>query len=247
MIVLGFVASVFSALWTLFICFPSAILMPFFPYSRAATKLLQLWCRGLLTLVGARLQVDGLEHIQAGQHYLFISNHQSLYDIPALIAACPRGFRMVAKKELFRIPIFGWCMTAARFIPIDRKNHVRAVESLRLAAERIRNGVTVLLFAEGTRSTNGDFMPYKKGPFALAIDSGVPILPVVVSGTIQILHRRSFLRFGFGKKIRVVFGAPIPVSGYSAEKRQALMDEVETSMKNLFRDVRHLSLMEETP
>ncbi|MBN8217861.1 MAG: 1-acyl-sn-glycerol-3-phosphate acyltransferase [Spirochaetes bacterium] len=247
MILLGLLAATLSIAWTFLICILSAIIMPFFPYSRAATRLLQIWCRGLLTLVGARLEVRGLERIGPGGHFLLISNHQSLFDIPALIAAYPGPFRMVAKKELFRIPIFGWCMTAARFIPIDRKNRHRAAESLRKAAERIRSGVSVLLFPEGTRSPDGSLLPYKRGPFALALESGVPILPVVVSGTIQILHRRSFLHFGFGKKVVVVFGAPIPVAGRTADDRGRLMGEVESSTHSLFEEVRAFSMLEESP
>ena len=139
--------------------------------------------------------------------------------------------RMLAKKELFEIPVWGRALRAAEFVEVDRKNHARAIQSITRAADLIRDGVSVWLAAEGTRSFDGKIGPLKKGGFHLAIDTQTPIVPVAIRGTIGILPRGT-KAMQKGKRVDVTIGAPIPVEGRSlddlaAEVRSFLIANVE--------------------
>jgi 1-acyl-sn-glycerol-3-phosphate acyltransferase len=138
----------------------------------------------------------------------------------------PRRMRMIAKKQLARIPLFGWAMWAGRFIFIDRKNGIAARRSIDEAGLRIRNGESVLIFPEGTRTRDGTLGPFKKGGFHLAAKAGVPIVPVALRGTRELMPRGSFLlRSG---TIRAIVGEPIPTQGLSDEERASLNDRVRS-------------------
>jgi 1-acyl-sn-glycerol-3-phosphate acyltransferase len=145
------------------------------------------WSRILLAAAGARMDLSGVERVPDGP-CLFAANHQSLLDIPALFLVLPGSARFLAKESLFRIPVLGWAMTASGCIPIDRSNRARAMRSLRDAAARVRAGRSVVFFPEGTRSRDGKLAPFKKGGFHLAVEAGVPVVPVAVSGSYRILR-----------------------------------------------------------
>jgi 1-acyl-sn-glycerol-3-phosphate acyltransferase len=142
------------------------------------------WSRLLLLAAGIRLDVQGRWHVPEGP-CLLVVNHQSLFDIPTLFLAVPGRTRFVAKQSLFRIPFLGWAMRASGCIPIDRGNRARAVRSLMHAAHRVRGGTSVVLFAEGTRSRDGRLAPFKKGGFHLALQAGVPVVPIAISGSFR--------------------------------------------------------------
>ncbi len=155
---------------------------------------------------------------------VYVANHQSQFDIPALVLAMPTDFRIVAKRELLFIPIFGWALWLAGFIFIDRSDRDRAIRRLDRVVRVIRRGTSVVVFAEGTRSPDGRLLPFKKGGFILAIKSGVPIVPVSIRGGRDILPKGSLhVRRG---TIDVVFGAPIPTSPYTLETKEALIGAV---------------------
>jgi 1-acyl-sn-glycerol-3-phosphate acyltransferase len=140
-----------------------------------------------------------------------MSNHQSHLDIPLLYATLPSPtIRMLGKKELFQIPLWGKGLRAAEFIEVDRSNHVRAMKSIERAAELIRDGVSIFLAPEGTRSQDGHIGPLKKGGFHLAKDTGTPIVPVAIRGTIDIMRRGTKVMHT-GKRVEVTIGAPIAV------------------------------------
>lgn len=167
----------------------------------------------VIELLDIRLDARGAEHIPPGGSYVYMSNHQSHLDIPVLYASLPSPtIRMLAKKELFQIPIWGRGLRAAEFIEVDRANHARAVQSIDHAAALMRQGVSIWLAAEGTRSRDGRIKPLKKGGFHLARGTGAPIVPVAVNGTIDILAPggRSMRR---GCTVEVRIGTPIPVEG----------------------------------
>jgi 1-acyl-sn-glycerol-3-phosphate acyltransferase len=178
------------------------------------------------------LHVTGAERVPPGRAYVYLSNHQSHLDIPMLYASLPSPtIRMLGKKELFQIPIWGKALRAAEFIEVDRANHTRAVQSNARAAELIRDGVSVWLAAEGTRSRDGRIGKLKKGGFHLATETHTPIVPVAIRGTIDILPRGTRAMHK-GKRVEVTIGAPIATEGrslddLSAEIRAFLVANVE--------------------
>jgi 1-acyl-sn-glycerol-3-phosphate acyltransferase len=186
--------------------------------------LARLWSRSLLGFGGVRLTVEWRAPIAKEGAYVFMANHLSTVDIWALLAALPFRVRMIAKKQLGGIPLFGWAMRAGRFIFIDRANGVAARRSIEEAKRRIRDGQKVLLFPEGTRSRDGKLGPFKKGGFHLAIDAGVPIVPVAIIGARECMPRGSLLlRKGH---VHMVVLEPIPTAGLTEGDRQALVERV---------------------
>lgn len=157
-------------------------------YARC-TERLDSWSRKLVDHAKIELQTTGIEHLQQGRSYVVMSNHQSDYDIPVLFQALQIPLRMVAKTELFRIPLFGQAMLDSGFIELDRQNRRRAMESLKLAQRRItQDGLSVWIAPEGTRSKSGVMGPFKSGGFYLAIDTEASILPVSIDGTHSVLR-----------------------------------------------------------
>jgi len=143
----------------------------------------RLWARICLSAAGIRVSYEGLEHGAGPLPRLFVANHQSNVDIWALVCALPISTKFVAKRSLFRVPFMGWAMRRAGFVPIDRDQRGSAIESLRSAVARIHGGRSVVVFPEGTRSRDGRLLPFKKGPFHLALQAGVPVVPVAISGS----------------------------------------------------------------
>ncbi len=191
----------------------------------------RIWSGWILKSLGIPLEVIGGEKLEPGQTYVLMSNHQSVFDIFALFKSCDRPFRIVAKRILFWIPILGWSMWMCGFIPIDRSNRESAIKSLDRAARRIRSGISVLVFPEGTRSRDGTLHAFKKGGFMLALEAGVPVVPVVVLGTDAIMEKGS-LKVGRAD-VTVRIGTPIETAGRDARGRDRLMDEVRRAMIDL--------------
>jgi 1-acyl-sn-glycerol-3-phosphate acyltransferase len=185
------------------------------------------WSPVLLWAGGAKLSVEGLEHLTPGQPYVFVSNHQSTIDIPVLFVGIPWNTRFVAKKALKYVPMLGWYMWAAKFIFVDRGNHREAVRSLDDAGEQIRGGISIMVFPEGTRS--GDLLvhPFKKGPFALAMKARVPVVPVAIEGSGKLMPKNSWsITPG---PIRVKVGRPIPPASFEGD-RDKLIREVRSAI-----------------
>ncbi|MDB4959929.1 MAG: phospholipid/glycerol acyltransferase [Myxococcales bacterium] len=181
--------------------------------------------RRVVDVLDIQLTVRGAELVPPDRAYVYMSNHQSHLDIPMLYAALPsRTIRMLAKKELFQIPLWGRGLRAAEFIEVDRSNHLRAVQSIEYAARLIRDDVSIYLAPEGTRSRDGQIGKLKKGGFHLAADTHTPIVPVAISGTMEILPRGARV-MQTGKPVTVTIGAPISVDGRDLP---GLMQEVET-------------------
>jgi 1-acyl-sn-glycerol-3-phosphate acyltransferase len=173
--------------------------------------------RRVIELLDIRLDVGGAEQVPPGRAYVYMSNHQSHLDIPVLYATLPSPtIRMLAKKELFRIPFWGRGLRAAEFVEVDRSNHARAVESIDQAARLVRDGVSIYLAPEGTRSRDGRIGRLKKGGFHLALGTGAPIVPVAVHGTIDILPRGGKVMHT-GRTVRVRIGAPIKTDARDLE------------------------------
>jgi 1-acyl-sn-glycerol-3-phosphate acyltransferase len=189
------------------------------------------WSRAVLWVGGVDVKVEWRGRLEPDQPYVIMANHLSSVDIWALFVALPVRLRMIAKKQLSRIPLFGWAMTAGRFIFIDRVNAIAARRSIEEAKARIRGGQTVVLFPEGTRSRDGKLGAFKKGGFHLAIDAGVPIVPVALKGTRETMPRGSILlRAG---RVQATVGAPIPTAGLSETDRHKLLEQVRTTIAEM--------------
>lgn len=209
---------------------PPVLVASLFDGGRTMMRLGRAWARWILATFGVRIQVAGLENVPTHAPVILMSNHQSLVDIAAIVLTLPRtqSWRFVAKRELTRVPIFGQVLVASRHIIIDRGDRERAVVSLREAAQRIRAGTTVIVFPEGTRSSDGRLQTFKSGPFHLAVESQVPIVPVTVSGSQRITPKRRLLVYP--GTVKIVYGKPIPTRGVAIEARKALADRVRQAI-----------------
>jgi len=189
----------------------------------------------ILRAAMARFEVEPLPDLDWNKPYIFVMNHQSMLDIPAAFAALPANVRFVAKKILQYVPVLGWYMMATGMIFVDRSNRAQAVASLRAAASKIRNGKSIIAYPEGTRSRDGRILPFKKGVFVLALEAGVPIVPLAIEGSGAVLPTDTFrLRPG---RVRLKVGTPIPTAGRSTEERDALVREVRDAMIRLHLEI----------
>ena len=182
------------------------------------------------------LEVVGRENLGTRhESFLVMSNHQSLYDIPVLFHVLGANLRMITKAELFKVPVFGPALKHAGFISIDRSNRERALQSLDIAKKKIADGLNVWIAPEGTRSKTGELLPFKKGGFNLAIEAGLRVLPVTLSGTRDILPAKG-TRSTHNARVRVTIHAPIDAKEYAAqglkEGREALMKVVRAALES---------------
>lgn len=168
----------------------------------------RLWSVVILYISGVTTKIIGLENIDRNHSYIIVSNHQSYFDIPVIIGYFPLSVRMLAKKELFRIPIFGWAIYIAGHISLDRGKGKKAIISLKKASEKIRKKkFSIVVYPEGTRSHDGEVKRFKKGAFRLAIESKLPVLPVSIIGSKRVMSKHS-LRINKGE-IKIIIGKPI--------------------------------------
>ncbi len=192
----------------------------------------QFWARVALLLAGVRVTVNGAEKIPVDCPLIFMGNHQSNFDILTLYAGLPHHFSWIAKEELFRIPLFGLAMKRAGYLPLDRGDGRRALKTMESAAEKIRNGVSVIIFPEGTRSMDGNLLPFKRGGFLLAARAGVPIVPFTITGSAKVNPpKRLQIRPG---TITITFGDPIATTGATGRKRDELIDRVRVAIEHGF-------------
>jgi 1-acyl-sn-glycerol-3-phosphate acyltransferase len=164
------------------------------------------WSPSCLWLCGCRVQVDRLPPLPDGP-LVFASNHESALDIWVLLARLPRIVRFVAKEELFRIPVFGHYLRLGGHVPVNRRNHARAVESLRQAGALVRSGTSIIVFPEGTRSLDRRIHPFKKGPFVVAKEAGVPVVPIALSGSGRVTPKKQIAIWP--GVIRMAVGDPV--------------------------------------
>jgi 1-acyl-sn-glycerol-3-phosphate acyltransferase len=180
-----------------------------------------------LRLGGVRIEVRGRERIPTGRAVVFMPNHQSYADPPAVFAQLPPVL-VLAKKEFFRVPILGWAMRRRGFIPVDRSNRERAIEAVEAAVKSLKAGNSFLVYPEGTRSPNGRLQSFKQGAFIMAIQAGVPIVPVSISGATRIIPKGS-LAVSPGC-VRITFHDPVPTDGAAKSDRGAIMTAVQRSI-----------------
>ena len=180
-------------------------------------------------ILGLKVRVSGLENVPPGRQYVYMANHQSFLDGPLVYWAVPGFSRVILKREVFRVPILGQGMLVVGFIPVDRKGLKSGRRSLDQAAVNMaRRGFSYLVFPEGTRSRDGNLQPFKRGGFFLALQAGVPIVPISVRGTYALMPRgQVFIRKG---PIDIIFHPPIPLEGFSQGSMSALSDAVRAAI-----------------
>ncbi len=190
-------------------------------------RLGKIWAKAHLRVMGIAPVYSGLEHAAGDAPRIFLSNHISTLDIWVLVPVLPPSTRFVSKRSIFWIPVLGQAMALAGFIGIDRKDRSSAIRSLSRAAEKVRGGASVVLFPEGTRSRDGKLARFKRGSFHFALEARVPVVPVSISGTYEVLTPRSIVvRPG---SVHVTFGAPIDVSPYEGDI-DGLMERVRSEI-----------------
>ncbi len=186
-----------------------------------AFSISKLWAYTMLAVSFVRTEIKNKDKILKETSYIIISNHQSHYDIITLVTTLGIQFRWIIKKEILKLPIFGYALYASRNIFIDRSNTTSAIESINKGFDRLPKGVSVMVFAEGTRSSDGQIHEFKKGGFITAVARKISILPVTVNGSRRVMRKGSFtLKPG---KIQIVIGDPIDTSGYTTDTIQNLI------------------------
>lgn len=194
----------------------------------------RVWSRAILWAAGVKVRIHGLDHLTADGAFIFLCNHVSLFDIPALVGFLPRN-NFVAKAELFKIPVFGQGIRVLGTVPIERANQKAAFSSYDIAAARIQGGSSVVVFPEGTRGREYPIRQFKKGPFVLAIKAGAPIVPVVVYGTIEILPKGKLLIHPGTIDVYVL--DQVPTIGLAYEDRDTLAHTVHENMQAVISDL----------
>jgi len=232
LIIKSLLAYPLMVLMTIISSINAVILGLFNPYSKISNASLHFWGRSCLWLSGVKVQVEGLENIKADASYIFIANHQSIYDVLALIAVIPGTARFVAKKELFKIPLLSMGMRKSGMLPIDRGNSDEARKMLDKAIDTIKAGCSVIIFAEGTRINNGKINIFKKGGFMLALKGGIPIAPTVLIGTGGII--RGPLKLIHNHTIKIIFRPAVPTNMLTVKDRNTLVWQVHKEMTAVY-------------
>lgn len=228
-----FATNAFLVVGSAVLAIPTILLAVVPPRGRLSFPIMRFWSRTVLFLAGVRVTVEREAELDPGDRFVFMANHQSLFDIPVLLSTVPGQTRMLAKRSLFQIPLFGWALWAAGFISIDRKDRARARQGFNRAVERLRGGVSALLFPEGTRSLDGKLLPFKRGGFLLAMKSGLPIVPVGIEGTLAVQPKRRIkVRPG---PVTIRFGRPLETSGLAISERGGIEADVRRRIAELAR------------
>jgi 1-acyl-sn-glycerol-3-phosphate acyltransferase len=224
-----FIAAAVGA-WTLILLVPVMISLPLtFSGDTGALMARVLWAPFVLWISRVRLERDGpYPALDPGQPYIFVSNHQGFYDIPAAYATIRHRLRFIAKRSLVFVPFVGWFIYLGGHIMIDRHNRKRSIRSLSKAAAKVRRGTSLLVYPEGTRSPDGKIHGFKKGPFVLAIEAQVPIVPVAVEGSHRVLRKHDWSVHPGSVRIRL--GEPIPTRGLTIDDRDELVRRVRESL-----------------
>ncbi|MBZ5662026.1 MAG: 1-acyl-sn-glycerol-3-phosphate acyltransferase [Acidobacteriia bacterium] len=221
------IVAIFLGLYTLVLGPP---LILFTLATRSADLMYWVGVKGVVfitRLAGMRVQVEGRENIPAGV-CMFAANHTSNADAPAIVGAIPRRLAIFGRKSLFDIPIVGLAFRLAKFVPVDRGNRDAALASVKQAVEYMKTGSSFLVYPEGTRSADGRLSRFKKGSFVMAIEAGVPVVPVMCAGAHRVMKKKSLVIHP--GKVTVRFGKPIDASAYTIEQRDDLAKAVHDAI-----------------
>ena len=194
-------------------------------------KIIRGWARTMVAAAGIDLRSENAETIRRDQRYVLVANHYSYFDIPCILAAIKQPIRFMAKASLFKIPIFGWALGRAGFIPIDRKNRRTAVKSFELAAERIRKGNTIVVFPEEGRTREVAMRPFQRGAFLLAMKSEQPIVPIAIDGTWEVFNAHA-KRVKPGP-VTIKVGTMLPTAGLTLRDKDRLLTESRAQISTM--------------
>lgn len=199
-------------------------------HGKRVYRLNQFWTWVILRLGGISLKVIGSERIDPLQQYVFMVNHQSNIDIPVLVQGL-RSFqlRWIAKRELLRVPFFGWAMWASKHIIVDRANRSDAIKSLQQARQLIAAGISIVIFPEGTRSRDGKLLPFKKGGFLLAVQTGRPIVPITIRGSSELLPPGAW-RLN-GGTVELIIDQPVAVAPLRPGNLRSLSGQIRQTIE----------------
>ena len=195
-------------------------------------RVIRLWARTLVRAAGVELRTENLDRIDPGKRYILVSNHYSWLDVPCILTAVPQPIRFMAKVSLFRIPFFGWALSRAGFIPIDRQNRRTAVKSFDLAADRIRKGNTIVIFAEEGRSRHREMKPFQRGAFLLAIKSQKTVVPLAIDSTFDVWPVDSFWHIKPGP-VTLRVGTPIETETLTVRDKERLLNETRAQVHSM--------------
>lgn len=229
-----FIASLrilFVVLYTLMWSVPVILFSYFDPFSKWVARFVEFWAKGNLWVCGIKIRAQGLDRLDPSQAYLFMSNHQSQVDILALMAILA-GFqlRWVSKREVRKLPVIGLCMQLTQQVLVDRENYTQAITVMRQVKRLLNRGISVVFFPEGTRSKDGHLLPFKPGGFAVAVETGVPVVPVTINGSRAIMPSGDWkVRSG---RIDIVFSEPILLDPHLNKKaaRELLLVKVREAI-----------------
>jgi 1-acyl-sn-glycerol-3-phosphate acyltransferase len=189
------------------------------------------WSRALLKISGVKVYTEGIDRIEAATAYVYIPNHTSFFDIFSLLAYLPINFKFILKEELMSLPFLSWAMRKAGYISISRFSPAKARKSIRDAIDMIKKGTSLVIFAEGTRSHDGNLQPLKRGAFQLAMASGAAIVPVAIKGSNRVMAKGSYkIQSG---TIRITVAEPIPTKNFKKQQMPALIGSVTESLQAL--------------
>ncbi|WP_144394344.1 lysophospholipid acyltransferase family protein [Pleionea sediminis] len=197
-------------------------------------RVIRQWSAKLVEIVNLNIEIKGHFEPIEGRRYIIMCNHSSIYDIPVSFLAIPGTLRMLAKKELFRIPLFGRAMKMSEFVFINRSNKDEAKRDLALARERMQDGIMIWIAPEGTRSVDGELLPFKKGGMHLAIETQAMIVPVVIKDIHRVLPKNRF-RMNCNQTVEFRIGQPIDASEFTLDKRSQLSQKVREKMLDLLK------------
>ncbi len=202
------------------------------PFSRLnqPSKIMRLWARSVFWMSGIKLVVDGEEHLQERKPAIYMANHASMIDIPILVAVLPGHVRFLFKHTLMYVPFLGQAMMLLGMIPINRSDRSKSVESLRKAGERVRSGIDVIIFPEGTRTKTGQMLPFKKGGFLMAIQEGFDIIPVTIHNSRDVCGRNSIVTYK--GSVRVTVHPRIQTADLAMADRRQVMSDVERTIRS---------------
>ena len=226
-------APVANLLWYVYTIVMGTISLVVWPFDRSGRiqhACSRWWCRMTAWTIGARIRVHGTGNVQPYGSYVYMANHASLIDTPALFAYLPHPFKIMAKKRLFYVPFMGWHLWTNGHFPIDQSDGRKTARSLRRVIEGVRGGKSLAVFPEGTRTRDGHLQEFKAGSFKIALRAGVPIVPVTIRGTYQLLPRTTLApRPG---RVDVFIGAPIETTPYTERQLPALMNRTREAIQS---------------
>jgi 1-acyl-sn-glycerol-3-phosphate acyltransferase len=220
-----------NLLWYFYTVVMATVSLMLWPFDRTGAMqhwCARWWCRLIAWTIGARIRVRGAENVSPDQSYVYMANHSSLIDIPALFAYLPYQFRIMAKKELFYVPFMGWHLWSSGNFPVDRSDGRKTARSLRRVIEGVRGGKSLAVFPEGTRTPDGRLLEFKPGAFKIALRAGVPIVPVTIRGTFKLLPKTTLApRPG---RVEVIIGKPILTSDYDEKRLHELIERTREAI-----------------